>query len=75
MDTNYRTTSAESDFSELCNKDIKETIKKSGVPQWRVALFLGVSENTLIRWLRLPLSDFNRMRIMDAVRQLTRDRG
>ncbi len=38
------------------NTKIREEMRKNGVPQWQVAAQLHVSENTLIRWLRMPLS-------------------
>lgn len=38
------------------NAMIREEMKKRGVPQWMVAAQLHISENTLIRWLRVPLS-------------------
>ncbi len=38
------------------NAKIREEMRKNGVPQWQVAAQLYVSENTLIRWLRMPMS-------------------
>lgn len=33
---------------------IKNKVKESGIPQWKIAWKLGVTEMTLIRWLRVP---------------------
>lgn len=38
------------------NATIREDMKKRGIPQWMVATQLHISENTLVRWLRTPLS-------------------
>lgn len=33
-------------------KDVKKAIKESGLPQWRVAQLMDISENTLSRRFR-----------------------
>lgn len=38
----------------MTNKELKQKIKESGFCQWQVALETGVTEMTLIRWLREP---------------------
>lgn len=38
------------------NAKIREDMKQRGVSQWEVAAQLHISENTLNRWLRMPLS-------------------
>lgn len=39
------------------NEKIRNEMRKRGIPQWMVAAQLHVSENTLIRWLRFPMSE------------------
>lgn len=34
------------------NKEIRQRMKGSGVKQWQLADKLGISEATLVRWLR-----------------------
>lgn len=56
------------------NTEIKELIRARGLKQWQVALALGVSERTLICWLRVELTDERKQRILDAINDLT-ERG
>ena len=49
------------------NKDIKEKIKSSGLHQYQVADMCGVSETTLVRWLRYPLTPEKREMILSAI--------
>ena len=43
----------------------------SGVPLWRIAQELGISEPTLTRWLRVPLQEGRRKLIMEAINKLS----
>ena len=54
------------------NQKLREFAKARGVPLWRVAIALGVSEPTLIRWLRLPLSATMEQRIITVIQDLAR---
>ena len=49
------------------NKDIKEKIKAAGLYQYQVADICGVSETTLVRWLRYELSPEKKEMIMKAI--------
>lgn len=40
----------------MSNSEIKALAKARGVRLWQLALSLGVSEATITRWLRVPLS-------------------
>ena len=55
------------------NSDIKQTMKTNFVPQWKVADRLGISEMTLIRWLRKELPEGKRLQIMQAIEQLKKE--
>ena len=59
------------------NNDIRKTAKENGVYLYAVAAELGVSEPTLIRWLRFELPKEKRERILTAISQLKdkRDRA
>lgn len=52
------------------NNDIRKTAKESGVYLYAVAAELGVSEPTLIRWLRFELPQEKRERIFSAIAKL-----
>ena len=52
------------------NKMVRNTIRNSGVKHWKIADYLGISENTFMRWLRTPLSPEKKERILEAVKKL-----
>lgn len=54
------------------NKTIKEAIRKAGVKQWQVAAELGISEATIVRWLRQELTEERRKAILSAIEALSR---
>ena len=54
------------------NTDVRQKIKAAGVYQWQVAKACGISEVTLIRWLRDELSEERRKAIMAAIEALSR---
>ena len=53
----------------VANQNIRKAMKQAGVPMWMVAQRLGVSENTLSRWLRIELEPANPKRalILDGI--------
>lgn len=55
---------------EKKNQDIREKLKDNGVPMWKVGELLGVSEMTIIRWFRTPLSDSKREAVLNAIDRL-----
>ncbi len=52
------------------NQIIREKAKAERIALWQIALYLGVSEPTLIRWLRVPLSEEKKKQIYDAIKAL-----
>lgn len=46
---------------------IRQKAKAHGVPLWKIAAAIGVSEPTLTRWLRFPLSPEKERRIEEAI--------
>ena len=55
------------------NAEIREVIKKSGVKHWELAQILGVSENTLVRWLRIPLTNERQESILNALNTVAKE--
>ena len=53
------------------NTDIRTLLRQNRVRQWQVAMELGISEVTLSRWLRFPLSVEKRNAILKAVHRIT----
>lgn len=52
------------------NDTIRNQIKKSRVFQYEIADELGVSEMTLVGWLRKELSEEKKQRIISAITKL-----
>lgn len=52
------------------NEHIRKAARIAGVPLWKVASTIGVSEPTLMRWMRFPLTADKETRIMEAISTL-----
>lgn len=55
------------------NIQIRRAARVAGVPLWAVAVELGISEPTLMRWLRFPLSLEREARILAAIDELAKE--
>ncbi len=55
------------------NQEIREKAQMSHIALWQIAHHIGVSEPTMIRWLRIPLSAEREQRIMDAISALEKE--
>ena len=55
------------------NTDIRRTARAAGIPLWRVAAAIGVSEPTLTRWLRFPLPADKEHRVVEAISRLEKE--
>ena len=56
------------------NKDLKDAFRVAGIRQWEVAEAMGVSEMTLVKWMRVELTEYKRQRILAALEQLKNSR-
>jgi len=54
------------------NKIIREELKERGVRHWELAHELGVSEQTLVRWLRFELSDDKQLDMLMKVEAIAK---
>ena len=52
------------------NQDIRNVARKAGVPLWRIADALGVSEPTMTRRLRRELPEIEKQRILEIIEQI-----
>jgi len=52
------------------NMDIRLLLKANAITVWQLGQKLGVSENTIHRWLRFELPEEKRNRILVAVKEL-----
>jgi len=56
------------------NIDIRLKCKAKGIPLWRVAETVGVSEPTLFRWLRTELDPEKRKLLLSAIRKIAKQK-
>ena len=49
------------------NSDIRQHAKSRGVFWWQVATELGVSESTVVRWIRVELQPEKKAQIMEVI--------
>lgn len=57
------------------NDGIRRTARAANLPYWQIAQAIGISEQTLIRWLRVPLPEDKERRIMAAIAALEQEAG
>ena len=57
------------------NQDIRLKAKGAGVPLWKVAEYIGISEPTLTRLLRRKVDREMRTRLMTAIREIKDQQG
>lgn len=55
------------------NNHIREKAAKAGVKHWQIAAECGVSEQTLVRWLRFPLPPEREKKIVSAIEKLAKE--
>lgn len=55
------------------NNTIREAAKRKGVKHWQIAEHLGISEPTIMRWLRVPLSPEKEKAVMEAIEALAKE--
>lgn len=55
------------------NQIVKLSARGAGVPLWRVAQELGISEATMTRKLRVPLSEEEKDEYLKIIEQLRRE--
>ena len=54
------------------NAIIREELKARGVRHWKLAHELGVSEQTLVRWLRFELSEDKQMEMLEKIEAIAK---
>ena len=55
------------------NQAIRDAAKQRGVKHWQIAEKLGISEPTIMRWLRIPLSTEKEKAVMDAIEAIAKE--
>ena len=56
----------------MANKIIREELKARGVRHWELAHELGISEQTLVRWLRFELDEERQLEMLMKIEEITK---
>lgn len=56
----------------MANKIIRDELKARGVRHWELAAALGVSEQTLVRWLRFELSEDRQLDMLMKIEEIAK---
>ncbi len=54
------------------NAIIREELKAKGVRHWELAHELGVSEQTLVRWLRFEMDEDKQMEMLEKIEAIAK---
>lgn len=52
------------------NAEIRNALREAGVPVWRLALAMGVCENTILRRMRVELLAEDKKKYLDIIEKL-----
>ena len=56
----------------MANKIVRDELKMKGVRHWELAHELGVSEQTLVRWLRFELDEDKQLDMLTKVEAIAK---
>ncbi len=57
------------------NETVRKAARTANFPLWQVAAELGISEPTMTRWLRFPLTPDKETAMLEAIKKLEREVG
>lgn len=55
------------------NQRVKQAARSAGIPYWKIGEKLGVCEQTIVRWLRVPLTSEKERKIMEAIDEIRKE--
>ncbi len=58
----------------MCNKDLRDEMRIANVRQWEVADAIGVSEMTMVKWLRKELDDDKKALVREGIAKAAQQR-
>ena len=56
----------------MANKIVREELKSRGIRHWELAHALGISEQTLVRWLRFELSEDKQLAMLEKIEAIVK---
>ena len=60
------------EVKKMCNKDLRDEMRIANVRQWEVAEAIGISEMTMVKWLRKELDDSKKALIREGISKVAR---
>jgi transposase-like protein len=54
----------------MANIEIRNQMLLNRIPQWKLAEKIGISENTVYRWLRTDMDNKHKTIVMNAINDL-----
>ncbi len=54
------------------NQKVRDAAKVAGIKQWEIANFLGISEPTIVRWMRTQMTADREKTVLHAIAELAR---
>lgn len=58
----------------MCNKDLRDEMRIANVRQWEVAEAIGISEMTMVKWLRRELDDNKKSLVREGISKAAQKR-
>lgn len=55
------------EVKKMCNKDLRDEMRIANVRQWEVADAIGISEMTMVKWLRRELDDSKKALVREGI--------
>lgn len=55
------------------NKEIREALRSAKIPIWRLAYSVGVHENTMLRRLRIELSESEKAEYLKIIKKIKKE--
>ena len=55
------------EVKKMCNKDLRDEMRIANVRQWEVAEAIGISEMTMVKWLRRELDDNKKALVREGI--------
>ena len=55
------------EVKKMCNKELRDEMRIANVRQWEVAEAIGISEMTMVKWLRRELDDNKKALVREGI--------
>ena len=55
------------EVKKMCNKDLRDEMRIANVRHWEVAEAIGISEMTMVKWLRRELDDSKKALVREGI--------